>query len=99
MATHLPHAGHFRPSSFLPPRPLRLANQPNRIIPLPMAAATPHTLCFNQSLMAFNQSKPMMHTRSEQMADYMSERLAFFTFLTCCSALLGLLTGMSGQQA
>ncbi|MGL5031959.1 MAG: hypothetical protein ACRC5V_11560 [Aeromonas sp.] len=40
-----------------------------------------------------------MHTRSEQMADYMSERLAFFTFLTCCSALLGLLTGMSGQQA
>ncbi|MEV3803313.1 hypothetical protein RI528_07180 [Aeromonas veronii] len=40
-----------------------------------------------------------MHARSEQMADYIADRLEFITFLTCCSALLALLTGMSGQQA
>ncbi|HHQ4589132.1 hypothetical protein [Aeromonas veronii] len=40
-----------------------------------------------------------MHTRSEQMADYIADRLEFITFLACCSALLALLTGMSGQQA
>lgn len=40
-----------------------------------------------------------MHVRSEQMADYIADRLEFITFLACCSALLALLTGMSGQQA
>lgn len=40
-----------------------------------------------------------MHTRSEQMADYIADRLEFITFLACCSALLALLTGMNGQQA
>ena len=40
-----------------------------------------------------------MHARSEQMADYIADRLGFITFLACCSALLALLTGMSGQQA
>lgn len=40
-----------------------------------------------------------MHARSEQMADYIADRLEFITFLSCCSALLALLTGMSGQQA
>ncbi|WP_421346472.1 hypothetical protein [Aeromonas veronii] len=40
-----------------------------------------------------------MHARSEQMADYIADRLEFVTFLACCSALLALLTGMSGQQA
>ncbi|BEE05403.1 hypothetical protein [Aeromonas veronii] len=40
-----------------------------------------------------------MHARSEQMADYIAYRLEFITFLACCSALLALLTGMSGQQA
>lgn len=40
-----------------------------------------------------------MHARSEQMADYIAERLEFITFLACCSAMLALLTGMSGQQA
>ncbi|MHC9246279.1 hypothetical protein [Aeromonas jandaei] len=40
-----------------------------------------------------------MHARSEQMADYIADRLEFITFLACCSALLALLTGMSGQQA
>ena len=39
-----------------------------------------------------------MHARSEQMADYIADRLEFITFLACCSALLALLTGMSGQQ-
>ena len=33
------------------------------------------------------------------MADYIADRLEFITFLACCSALLALLTGMSGQQA
>ncbi|NJI24663.1 hypothetical protein HA451_16630 [Aeromonas veronii] len=40
-----------------------------------------------------------MHARSEQMADYIADRLELITFLACCSALLALLTGMSGQQA
>ncbi|MGL4716878.1 MAG: hypothetical protein ACRCWL_13430 [Aeromonas sp.] len=40
-----------------------------------------------------------MQTRSELMADYIADRLEFITFLACCSALLALLTGMSGQQA
>ncbi|WP_139477140.1 hypothetical protein [Aeromonas veronii] len=40
-----------------------------------------------------------MHARSEQMADYIADRLEFITFLACCSALLALLTGMGGQQA
>ncbi len=40
-----------------------------------------------------------MHARSEQMADYIADCLEFITFLACCSALLALLTGMSGQQA
>ena len=40
-----------------------------------------------------------MHARSEQLADYIADRLEFVTFLACCSALLALLTGMSGQQA
>jgi len=40
-----------------------------------------------------------MHDRSEQMADYIADRLEFITFLACCSALLALLTGMNGQQA
>ncbi len=40
-----------------------------------------------------------MHLRSEQLADYIADRLEFITFLTCCSALLALLTGMNGQQA
>ncbi|MEV3832358.1 hypothetical protein [Aeromonas allosaccharophila] len=40
-----------------------------------------------------------MHARSEQMADYIADRLEFITFLACCSALLALLAGMSGQQA
>ncbi|WP_368150043.1 hypothetical protein [Aeromonas sp. R2-4] len=40
-----------------------------------------------------------MHARSEQMADYIADRLEFITFLACCSALLALLTGMRGQQA
>ncbi|MEL3925881.1 hypothetical protein V1669_00530 [Aeromonas enteropelogenes] len=40
-----------------------------------------------------------MHARSEQMADYIADRLEFITFLSCCSALLALLTGMNGQQA
>ncbi|MGL5813594.1 hypothetical protein [Aeromonas sp.] len=40
-----------------------------------------------------------MPMRSEQMADYIADRLEFITFLACCSALLALLTGMSGQQA
>lgn len=40
-----------------------------------------------------------MHARSEQMADYIADRLEFITFLACCSVLLALLTGMSGQQA
>ncbi|MBL0480205.1 hypothetical protein [Aeromonas veronii] len=40
-----------------------------------------------------------MHARSEQLADYIADRLEFITFLACCSALLALLTGMSGQQA
>ncbi|MFQ2028806.1 hypothetical protein ACK333_07890 [Aeromonas veronii] len=40
-----------------------------------------------------------MYARSEQMADYIADRLEFITFLACCSALLALLTGMSGQQA
>lgn len=40
-----------------------------------------------------------MPSRSEQMADHMADRLEFITFLACCSALLALLTGMSGQQA
>ncbi|EKP0258895.1 hypothetical protein AOX56_18570 [Aeromonas sobria] len=40
-----------------------------------------------------------MHARSEQMADYIADRLEFITFIACCSALLALLTGMSGQQA
>ncbi|QET77934.1 hypothetical protein [Aeromonas veronii] len=40
-----------------------------------------------------------MHARSERMADYIADRLEFITFLACCSALLALLTGMSGQQA
>ncbi|WED78161.1 hypothetical protein [Aeromonas allosaccharophila] len=40
-----------------------------------------------------------MHARSEQMADYIADRLEFITFLACCSALLALLIGMSGQQA
>lgn len=40
-----------------------------------------------------------MPPRSEQMADYIADRLEFITFLACCSALLALLTGMSGQQA
>ncbi|WP_338454381.1 hypothetical protein [Aeromonas veronii] len=40
-----------------------------------------------------------MHARSEQMADYIADRLEFITFLACCGALLALLTGMSGQQA
>lgn len=37
--------------------------------------------------------------RSEQLADYIADRLEFITFLACCSAMLALLTGMSGQQA
>lgn len=40
-----------------------------------------------------------MHARSEQMMDYIADRLEFITFLACCSALLALLTGMNGQQA
>ncbi|MGY3883966.1 hypothetical protein [Aeromonas aquatica] len=40
-----------------------------------------------------------MPLRSEQMADYIADRLEFITFLACCSALLALLTGMNGQQA
>ncbi|HHQ4695556.1 TPA: hypothetical protein ACSP2S_002312 [Aeromonas veronii] len=40
-----------------------------------------------------------MLARSEQMADYIADRLEFITFLACCSVLLALLTGMSGQQA
>lgn len=40
-----------------------------------------------------------MHLRSEQLADYIADRLEFVTFLACCSALLALLTGMNGQQA
>lgn len=40
-----------------------------------------------------------MPMRSEQMADYIADRLEFITFLACCSALLALLTGMNGQQA
>ncbi|WP_323882722.1 hypothetical protein [Aeromonas caviae] len=40
-----------------------------------------------------------MHLRSEQLADYIADRLEFITFLACCSALLALLTGMNGQQA
>ncbi|ATP08912.1 hypothetical protein CF134_05465 [Aeromonas salmonicida] len=40
-----------------------------------------------------------MHARSEQMADYIADRLEFITFLACCSAMLALLTGMNGQQA
>ncbi|PJG57585.1 hypothetical protein [Aeromonas cavernicola] len=40
-----------------------------------------------------------MQIRSEQMADYIADRLEFITFLACCSALLALLTGMTGQQA
>lgn len=40
-----------------------------------------------------------MPLRSEQLADYIADRLEFVTFLACCSALLALLTGMSGQQA
>ncbi|MGY3932346.1 Uncharacterised protein [Aeromonas encheleia] len=40
-----------------------------------------------------------MPSRSEQVADYIADRLEFITFLACCSALLALLTGMSGQQA
>ncbi|MGY4106387.1 hypothetical protein [Aeromonas encheleia] len=40
-----------------------------------------------------------MPSRSEQIADYIADRLEFITFLACCSALLALLTGMSGQQA
>lgn len=40
-----------------------------------------------------------MTARSEQMADYIADRLELLTFLACCSALLALLTGMSGQQA
>lgn len=40
-----------------------------------------------------------MHARSEEMADYIADRLEFITFLACCSALLALLTGMNGQQA
>ncbi|MDU1143603.1 hypothetical protein [Aeromonas rivipollensis] len=36
---------------------------------------------------------------SEQLADYIADRLEFVTFLACCSALLALLTGMNGQQA
>ncbi|WP_368182753.1 hypothetical protein [Aeromonas sp. R7-5] len=39
-----------------------------------------------------------MHLRSEQLADYIADRLEFITFLACCSALLALLTGMNGQQ-
>lgn len=39
-----------------------------------------------------------MHV-AKQMADYIADRLEFITFLACCSALLALLTGMSGQQA
>lgn len=31
-----------------------------------------------------------MHARSEQMADYIADRLEFITFLACCSALLGM---------
>ena len=40
-----------------------------------------------------------MHLRSEQLADYIADRLEFVTFLACCSALLALLAGMNGQQA
>ena len=40
-----------------------------------------------------------MPLRSEQLADYIADRLEFVTFLACCSALLALLTGMNGQQA
>jgi len=40
-----------------------------------------------------------MHLRSEQLADYIADRIEFITFLACCSALLALLTGMNGQQA
>ncbi|EOD53770.1 hypothetical protein [Aeromonas molluscorum] len=40
-----------------------------------------------------------MATRSEQLADYIAERLEFITFLACSSALLALLFGMNGQQA
>lgn len=40
-----------------------------------------------------------MYLRSEQLADYIADRLEFVTFLACCSALLALLTGMNGQQA
>lgn len=40
-----------------------------------------------------------MPMRSEQLADYIADRLEFITFLACCSALLALLTGMNGQQA
>ncbi|MFQ2601737.1 hypothetical protein [Aeromonas caviae] len=40
-----------------------------------------------------------MHLRSEQLADYIADRLEFITFLACCSALLALLAGMNGQQA
>ncbi|MEG0006668.1 MAG: hypothetical protein RR721_01200 [Aeromonas sp.] len=40
-----------------------------------------------------------MPMRSEQLADYIADRLEFITFLACCSAMLALLTGMSGQQA
>ncbi|MNF61938.1 hypothetical protein D3C85_780100 [compost metagenome] len=40
-----------------------------------------------------------MHLHSEQLADYIADRLEFVTFLACCSALLALLTGMNGQQA
>ena len=40
-----------------------------------------------------------MTLRSEQLADYIADRLEFITFLACCSALLALLTGMNGQQA
>ena len=40
-----------------------------------------------------------MHLRSEQLADYIADRLEVITFLACCSALLALLTGMNGQQA
>ena len=40
-----------------------------------------------------------MTARSEQLADHIAERLEFITFLACCSALLALLCGMTGQQA
>ena len=40
-----------------------------------------------------------MHARSEQMADYIADRLEFITFLACCSALLATHAGQQVQQA